>query len=177
MSISCWCRKKGDPVVKWLLSFLLQRLLILIVLVVASAILPLASFWLVRDPLGGQLFFWAAPWTCAFWTLLASVLIGSRFWRGSGAVKAWRAARGGYLRSCLKSTAVMFLALFASYAFEFAVILLLPRSPTSLRLLVLAAYAPAGIAALWSTSVGVRPRTDRIIEGRRLADSMNEEPE
>ena len=36
---------------KWLLSFVLQRLLILLVLVVASATLPLASFWLVRDPL------------------------------------------------------------------------------------------------------------------------------
>jgi hypothetical protein len=162
---------------KWFLSFLLRRLLILLVLVVASAILPVASFWLVRDPLGGQVFFWAAPWTCAVWSLLASVLIGSRFWMGREHVLAWREARGGYVRSCLKSTAVMFLALFASYACEFAVILLLPRSPTSLRLLVLAAYAPAGIAALWSTSVGVRSRTDRIIEGRRLADSMNEEPE
>jgi hypothetical protein len=79
--------------------------------------------------------------------------------------------------SSLKSTALMFLALLASYFFEFAVILLLPRSPTSLRLLVLAAYAPAGIAALWSVSGGTWSRTDRIIEGRRLADSMNEEPE
>ena len=162
--------------VKWLLKFVLQRLLILLVLVVASAILPVASFWLVRDPLGGQLFFWAAPWTCAFWTLLASVLIGSRFWMGREHVLAWRAARGGYLMSSLKSTALMFLALLASYAFEFAVILLLPRSPTSLRLLVLAAYAPAVIAALWSASRWATSRTDRIIEGRRLADSMNEEP-
>jgi hypothetical protein len=162
---------------KWLLKFVLQRLLILLVLVVASAILPLASFWLVRDPLGGQVFFWAAPWTCAFWTLLASVLIGSRFWLGREYVLAWRAARGGYVMSSLKSTALMFLALLASYAFEFAVILLLPRSPTSLRLLPLAAYAPVGIAALWSVSGGTWCRTDRIIEGRRLADSMNEEPE
>lgn len=172
--------------VKWLLKFVLQRLLILILLVVASAILPFASFWLVRDPLGGQVFFWAAPWTCAFWTLLASVLIGSRFWMGRDQVLAWRKQRGGYLRSCLKSTAIMFLALFASYAFEFAVILLLPRSQTSLRLLVLAAYAPVGIAALWSAfrrvdpMCGARPISyydiERIVEGRRLADSMNEEP-
>jgi hypothetical protein len=42
----------------------------------------------------------------------------------------------------------MFLALLASYAFEFGVILSL--SPASLRLLVVAAYTPAGIAALWS---------------------------
>jgi hypothetical protein len=158
-------------------KFLLQRLLILILLVVTSAILPLASFWLVRDPVGGQVFFWAAPWTCAFWALLASVLIGSRFWLGREYVLAWRAARGGYVMSGLKSTALMFVALLASYAFEFAVILLLPRSPTSLHLLVLAAYAPVVIAVLWSVSGGTWSRTDRIVEGRRLADSMNEEPQ
>jgi hypothetical protein len=134
---------------KWLLIFLLQRLLILILLVVASAILPVAAFWLCRDPLGGQVFFWAAPWTCAFWTLLASVLIGSRFWRGSEAVKAWRAARGGYVRSAGKSTAWMFFGLFASYASEFAVVLLLPASPLARTLLPLATYSPAIFAALW----------------------------
>ena len=161
---------------KWLLKALLQRLLILTTLVVASAILPLASFWLVRDPLGGQLFFWAAPWTCAFWAVLVSVLIGSRFWLGREYVLAWRSARGGYVMSSIKSTALMFLSLLASYFFEFAVILLLPRSLTSLRLLPIAAYAPVGIAAVWSVSGGTRSRTDRIVEGRRLADSMNEEP-
>ena len=139
---------------KWLLSFVLQRLLILLVLVVASATLPLASFWLVRDPLGGQLFFWLSPWTCAVWTVLVSVMVGSRFWKGKERVLAWRAARGGYLASSLKTTGLMLLALLVSYALEFAVVLLLPRSPTSLRLLVLAAYAPAGIAALWSAARG-----------------------
>lgn len=163
--------------VKWLLKFVLQRLLILILLVVASAILPFASFWLVLDPLGGQLFFWLSPWTCAVWALLISVLLGSRFWLGREYVLAWRAARGGYVMSSVKSTALMFLSLFASYFFEFAVILLLPRSLTSVRLLPVAAYAPVGIAALWSVSGGIWSRTDRIVEGRRLADSMNEEPE
>ena len=80
---------------KWLLKFVLQRLLILLVLVVASATLPLASFWLVRDPLGGQLFFWLSPWTCAVWAVLVSVLIGSRVWLGREYVLAWRAVRGG----------------------------------------------------------------------------------
>lgn len=162
---------------KRVLIFLLQRLLILFVLIVASAVLPVASFWLVRDPLGGQLFFWLSPWTCAVWALLISVLLGSRFWLGREYVLAWRAARGGYVMSSIKSTALMFAALFASYACEFAVILLLPRSPISLRLLPIAAYAPAGIAALWSVSGGIWSRTDRIVEGRRLADSMNEELE
>jgi len=74
-----------------MLKWLLKSVLILIVLVVASAILPLASFWLCRDPLGGQVFFWVAPWTCAFWSILAYNLIGSKFWRGREAVKEWRA--------------------------------------------------------------------------------------
>jgi hypothetical protein len=162
---------------KWLLKFLLKSLLILFVLVIASAILPVASFWLVCDPLGGQLFFWLSPWTCAVWTVLVSVLIGSRFWLGREYVLAWRAARGGYVMSSIKSTALMFVALLASYAFEFAVILLLPRSSTSLRLLPIAAYVPVVIVVLWSVSGGTWSETDRIIEGRRLADSMNEEPE
>jgi hypothetical protein len=162
---------------KWLVKSLLKSLLILFVLLVASAILPVASFWLVRDSLGGQIFFWLSPWTCAVWALLVSVLIGSRFWLGREYVLAWRVARGGFVMSSLKSTVLMFAVLFASYAFEFAVILLLPRSPASLRLLVLAAYAPVGIAVLWSVSGGTWARTDRIIEGRRLADSMTEEPE
>jgi hypothetical protein len=162
---------------KWFLKGLLERLFILFLLLIASAILPLSSFWLVRDPLGGQLFFWAAPWTCAVWALLVSVLIGSRFWLGREYLLAWRAARGGYLMSSLKSTALMFLALLASYFCEFAIILLLPRSPTSLCLLPLAAYAPVGFAAVWSVSGGMWSRTDRIVEGRRLANSMNEEPE
>src|SRR6516162_9197042 len=103
---------------KWLLNFLLQRLLILIVLVVASAILPFASFWMVRDPIGGQIFFWTAPWPCAFWSILAYNLIGSKFWRGREAVEEWRARRGGYLRSVAKGTGWMFASLFFSYACE-----------------------------------------------------------
>src|SRR5215472_12505680 len=83
---------------KWFLMALLQRLLILIVLVVTSVILPFASFWLVRNPLGGQLFFWAAPWTCAFWSILAYNLIGSKFWCGREAAgtcaRSPRALRG-----------------------------------------------------------------------------------
>ena len=136
--------------IRTLLRHLLVNFLIVVALLTASATLPFASLWLVRDPIGGQLFFWLSPWTCAVWTVLLSVMVGSRFWKGRAHVLAWRAARGGYLISSLKTTGLMFLALLASYAFEFAVILLLPRSPTSLRLLVLAAYVPAGIAALWS---------------------------
>lgn len=140
--------------IRTLLRHLLVDLLILVALLTASAILPIASFWLVRDPVGGQLFFWLSPWTCAVWTVFVSVLVGSRFWLGREHVLAWRAARGGYLASSLRTTGLMLLALLVSYALEFAVVLLLPRSPTSLHLLPVAAYAPAGIAALWSAARG-----------------------
>jgi len=75
---------------KWLLKALLQRVLILIALVVASFTLPVASFWLVRDSIGAQVVFWASPWVVAFWSVVAYVLVGSRFWRGKGSVEEWK---------------------------------------------------------------------------------------
>jgi hypothetical protein len=87
-----------------MLKWLLKSLFILIALVVASTTLPFASVWLCRDPVGGQVFFWVAPWTCAFWSIIAYNLIGSKFWRGREAVEEWRARRGGYLRSVAKGT-------------------------------------------------------------------------
>jgi hypothetical protein len=44
-------------VLRSLLRSLLKDLLIAVVLLAASATLPFASFWLVRDPVGGQVFF------------------------------------------------------------------------------------------------------------------------
>ena len=128
--------------IRSLLLALLQRVLILIALFVASFVLPVASFWLVRDPFGGQIFFWLAPWTCAVWSILAYNLVGSRFWRGREAVQEWRARRGGYLRSVAKGTAWMFACLLFSYACEFAYILLMPPSPAAMQLLPAASYAP-----------------------------------
>jgi hypothetical protein len=57
------------------------------------------------------------------------------------------------VRSCLKSTGVMFLALFASYGAEFAYIFLLRSSPTALQFLPAATYAPAAFA-LWRAARG-----------------------
>lgn len=130
---------------KWLLKAVLQRLLILMMLVLVSAILPFVSVWLVRDPVGGQIFFWLAPWTCAVWSILAYNLIGSRFWRGREAVQEWRARRGGYLRSVAKGTAWMFACLFFSYLCEFGV-LWETRSPGWLPV---AAYFPVAFTVAW----------------------------
>jgi hypothetical protein len=132
-----------------MLTSLLKSLLILIALVVASATLPIASFLLVRDPVGGQIVFWAGPFTAAVLTLFASVLIGSRFWLGRAHILAWRAARGGYFRSVIMSTCWMFFGLFGSFACELAAVFLLPPSPTVCHLFPVFTYAPVALAAIW----------------------------
>lgn len=53
------------------------------------------------------------------------------------------------MRSCMKSTGVMFGGLILSYGCEFAYIFLMPPSPSAMSLLPTATYAPVGLA-LWS---------------------------
>jgi len=128
-----------------MLKWLLKTVFILIALIVVSFILPLASLWLVRDPTGAQVVFWASPWVVAFWALLAYNLVGSKFWRGRGAVEDWRARRGGYLCSVAKSTAWMFAALFFSYGCEFGVL----WETHSLEWMAAAAYLPVPFTVAW----------------------------
>ena len=136
-----------------MLKWLLKSLLIAAVFVSFATVMPLASLWLCRTPEGAQVVLWAAPWSACFWALFFSVFIGSRFWLGRDQVLAWRAARGGYVRSCLKSTGLMFLALFASYACEGAYIYFLPPTPIAMQFLPAATYAPA-VFALWRAARG-----------------------
>ena len=128
-----------------MLKSLLKSLFILIALVVASATLPFASVWLCRDPVGGQVFFWVAPWTCAFWSIIAYNLIGSKFWRGREAVEEWQARRGGYLHSVAKGTAWMIASLLISYGCEFGV-LWETHSPGWMPA---AAYLPVAFTVVW----------------------------
>jgi hypothetical protein len=139
---------------KWLLMALLQRILILIVLVVVSFTMPMASFWLVRDPIGAQVVFWASPWVVAFWSLIAYVSVSSRFWRGKGSVEEWKLRHGSFLWRHAKTTAWMFASLAFSYAAEFAVVLLVPPSPTAMHLFPLATYSPLVFTILWSAARG-----------------------
>lgn len=139
--------------IKWVLKSLLKSLLIAVVFVPLATALPLASLWLCRTPLGGQFVFWVGPWSAAFWALLFHVLVGSRFWRGREAVLAWRTARGGFIKSHITSTAVMFGALFASYALELAVVFLVPPSETVRQLFPLITYTPTAFT-LWSAARG-----------------------
>jgi hypothetical protein len=139
---------------KWLLKALLQRVLILIALVVVSFILPVASFRLVRDPIGAQVVFWASPWVVAFWSVVAYVLVGSRFWRGKGSVEEWKLRHGSFLWRHAKTTAWMFASLAFSYAAELAVVLLVSPSATAMRLFPLATYSPLAFTLLWSAARG-----------------------
>ena len=137
----------------WVLKSLLKSLLILSIFVPFALVMPLASFWLCRTPEGAQVVFWAAPWSACFWALIAHVFVGSRFWRGRESVLAWRAARGGFLASGIRSTVVMFSTLGASYALELAVVFLVPPSVTVRQLFPLVTYTPA-VFVLWKVSRG-----------------------
>ena len=139
---------------KWLLKALLQRLLILMTLVVVSFILPVASLWLVRDPIGAQVVFWASPWVVAFWSVVAYVLVGSRFWRGKGSVEEWKLRHGSFLWRHAKTTAWMFASLAFSYAAELVFVFLVPSSATAMRLFPLATYSPLAFTILWSAARG-----------------------
>ena len=136
--------------VKWLLKFVLQRLLILILLIVISFILPVASFWLVRDPLGAQVVFWASPWVVAFWSVAAYVLVGSRFWRGKGSMERWKLRHGSFLWRHAKTTTWMFASLAFSYSSEFAYVLAIPPSTLARSVFSVSTYLPLAFTIIWS---------------------------
>jgi hypothetical protein len=137
-----------------MLKWLLKSLLILIALVAASFTLPVATYWLIRDPIGAEVVFWASPWVVAFWSVIAYVLVGSRFWRGRLSVEEWKVRHGSYLWRAAKSTVWMFASLAFSYAAELAVICFVPPSATAMRLFPLATYSPLAFTILWSAARG-----------------------
>ena len=139
---------------KWLLKALLLRLLILMTLVLVSFILPVTSFWLVRDPIGAQVVFWASPWVVAFWSVIAYVLVGSRFWRGKGSVKEWKLRHGSFLWRHTKTTAWMFASLAFSYGLEFAFVFAIPPSPLARSIFPISTYLPLAFTILWSAIRG-----------------------
>ncbi len=136
------------------LIFILQRLLILIALLLASLVLPVASYWLIRDPMGAQVVFWASPWVVAFWSVIAYVLVGSRFWRGNLAVQEWKSRRGSLLWRHAKTTAWMFAALAFSYALEFAYVFAIPPSSLARSLFPISTYLQLAFTILWSAIRG-----------------------
>jgi hypothetical protein len=137
-----------------MLKLLLKSLLILIALLVVSFILPIATCWLIRDPLGAQVSFWVSPWVVAFWSLIAYVLVGSRFWRGKFSVEEWKLRHGSYIWRAAKNTMWMFATLAFSYAAELAFIFLVPPSPIAMRLIPFVTYSPLAFTILWSAARG-----------------------
>jgi hypothetical protein len=137
-------------VIRTLLRHLLVDFLILVALLIASAVLPFISFWLIRDPVGAQIVFWAGPWVVAFWSVILYVLVGTRFWRGKLSVEDWKDRHGSYLSRAVKNTCWMFTALAFSYLLEFGV-LWLTRSP---GWMAVGTYFPVGFTILWSAARG-----------------------
>jgi hypothetical protein len=90
----------------------------------------------------------------AFWSLIAYVLVGSRFWRGKGSVQQWKLRHGSFLWRHAKTTAWMFASLAFSYAAELAVVLIVPPSMTAMCLFPLATYSPLAFTIIWSAIRG-----------------------
>ncbi len=130
-----------------LLKWLLEDLLILLVLLTASLTLPIAGFWMCRSSLGGTVFFMVAPFTTGVWCLLIVQLGGSRFWRGRAQVRAWREAHGGYVHTIGRGCAWLFGGICLSYAAGGLAVWLSP-TPTVLHLFPCISYSPL-ILAFW----------------------------
>ena len=131
-----------------ILRHLLKDFLILVVLLAATVVLPLAAFPLCRTPWGAQLVWWCGPWTCAVWVLLIVQLGSCRFWRGRDYVLAHREAHGGLLGISIRGTCWMFLGLILSYGVETAVVLTLPPSPSLIHMFPVFTYSPV-LLAVW----------------------------
>lgn len=137
-----------------MLKWLLQRLLILIALVVASVTLPLASFWICKYPAGAAITFLVGPWTVAFWVLLLPPVIRSHWWEGRATYQAWRARQGGFFRYHFWATSRMFGSLIASYAAEGALIHYSSSPPVARQVLPFVTYSPVALCVLWSAIRG-----------------------
>jgi hypothetical protein len=128
-----------------MLKWLLKSLLILAIFVPFAGCLPLAAVSLCRTPEGAQFWFWFAPWSCCFWTLIYSTLSACPWRQGAEAVRQWRAEHGGLLWQSLLGCCWMFGSLIFSYVAEFLFLV----SSRRVSLLPLASYAPLGFCWLW----------------------------
>ncbi len=131
-----------------LIRSLARSLLVLVIFIPVAAALPLAALSLCRTPDGAMFVFWAAPWSCAFWTLIYSTLSAVPWRQGPEAVRRKREADGGLLVASMWATAWMFGGLFLSYAAEF-LLLFLVRGASGRAWLPVATYSPLLLCWLW----------------------------
>ena len=67
-----------------------------------------------------QTFFWTAPLSCAFWTLVYSQWSSPAAWQRMGRLRTWRRDHGGFLRTVTRATLWMYFGLFGSFLSEIA---------------------------------------------------------
>lgn len=152
----------------WFMAFVIVAALAPVVLFVLPAIL------ILRNPSGdyslmGCVFFFAAPWSCAFFMAISVHWHSARQWRREGRDSGvmgsnWREAHGGMFSTLLKSTVYMFAALFASYILGFSYLYAwsyvpLPQPAKLLvgfELFPFAAYAPVILLWVWRWQRGRR---------------------
>ena len=129
-----------------MLKWLAKSLVILILFVPFALGFPLAALTLSRTPDGAMFVFWAAPWSCAFWTLIYSTLSGVPWRDGGAAVRRKREADGGLLVASMRATAWMCFGLAGSYVAE-GLLIWTTRSLSAW--LVLASYSPLFVCWCW----------------------------
>jgi hypothetical protein len=128
-----------------MLKWLLKSFLILIIFVPFATFLPLAAVAMMRSPEGAQFWFWIAPWSCCFWTLIYSTLSAVPWRQGAEAVRLHREAHGGLLHTSFFACCWMFGALLFSYVAEVGFLFAF----RSFQLLPLASYSPLAFCWLW----------------------------
>jgi hypothetical protein len=155
-----------------LIWWVVRQAVLFVAFVIWAALFPLVLFALPavlirHNPNGdyssmGVIFFFAAPWSCAFYMAISVHRPGIRRWKREGrevgvfACK-WREAHGGMFGTLAKSSLYMFGALFSSYVLEFFFLFAWHQIPMSqpaklllaFELLPFAAYAP--VILLWVT--------------------------
>jgi len=112
--------------------WVVKQALQFIAFVLCAALFPAVLFVLpavliLQNPnrdfsLMGEVFFWTAPWSCAFFMVLSVHWHSVRQWQREGKDLGvmgsnWREAHGGMFCTVFKSTVYMFGALLASYIF------------------------------------------------------------
>ena len=107
-----------------------------------------------------QIFFWTAPLSCAFWTLVYSQWSSTMAWRRMGRLKDWRDDHGGLSRTVSRACGWMVFGLFGSFAAQVAFLPAFHALPRSVAdgaarralwfvLFPLSTYAPLLAASFW----------------------------
>ena len=135
---------------RWLWKMLLINIFVLPLLV----FFPALSLWIAahHDSTALTVMFFAAPFSCAVWTLIYSQWSSARQWHQMGRLHEWRQDHGGILVTATKATCWMIFGLIGSFACESVFVFVFhftgARSP-GLIAFPLACYAPLLFVWVW----------------------------